>query len=516
MAADNEDTKASAYCTAVRPSTDYLDRMFYIQHRVGAQSNVLLSAHYASTTEAGQKRLSRAAVYSAVRSVITTYPELSLIGLPETMGKKGRHGLRLAALHEIDLTTCIEFRDDEAPNANAKIIERLHNEWDWTDEQFNPRQPWWKVVVLGGQEVVFVFHHIVCDGRFGHFFHRQFLAALNSFNEDDKPSSNIIKIDPESVRLEQDTEKFWISTTSVLRVVHVFLSFVFLRLFLGSRLLFTNLPKPKPYAKSAITDACPEERTKTRTAVLRIPAPRMRRIIAACRERNTTFTPLLISMGVCTLACDYYPDAKVGISNYALDMRSLYPRENESPRSAKLLQCAGGHSKFTWLSHCRRIFGHPASSTSADDKVDVKTSKVDVDGAWEMVRDYRASMVKGFTDKQSPLLVMFRAANNVSDDLEGMFKSNLPVLGVHLNNAFQVSNLGVFSAGDCSGPWKIDDMSFSASAVNGNISYTINLSVAGAEGGDTVLVACYEDGILTEEMVSEFLEATVERMEAII
>ncbi|KAH6884136.1 alcohol acetyltransferase-domain-containing protein [Thelonectria olida] len=501
------------YYTVMRPS-NYLDRMFYLQHRVGVQANILVSAHYAPSTSTDQTLLSRDAVFSAVRSVIAKYPELSIIGVPEKVGKKGHHALNLAALHEIDIETCVEFLDDEAPSATAQVVERLHNTWNWTDKQFNPRQPWWKVYVLGRQEVVFVFHHLVCDGRFGHFFHRQFLAGLNSFDEKDASSNSsespIIKIDMERVKLEKEVQDFWLSSTYVIRVVHIFLSFVFLRLFLGNRLLFTGLPKAPPYSKSVEIEASPEQRTKTRIASLRISAPRMRRIIEACRERKTTFTPLLLSMMLAALACDYYPDAKVGMSNFALDMRGVYPQGSEN--SGKLLSCAGGGSKWAWLDRYRRVFPRADGAKNKDE--DVK-AKVDKDAAWALVKEYGATVAECVKPKGSSVMVMFKAANSMTNDLEGMLGSNFPALGLHLQNCFQVSNLGVFATGDKSGPWKIDDMCFSASAINGNICYNLSLGVTGAEGGDTVILACYENEVMGEDLVSGILEKTLEKIEAI-
>lgn len=492
--------------------------MFYLEHRVGALSNIIISAHYAPVTSSGEALLSKTAVYATVRSVIDKYPELSIIGIRQELGEKGHHALNLAALHEIDLETCIEFRDDESPSATAEVVQRLHNTWNWTDKQFHPRQPWWKVVVLGRQEVVFVFHHLVCDGRFGYFFHGEFLAGINSFHKGKAAStmmhsSHVVKIDIDRVRLDKDVQDFWLSSTSVVRIIHVFLSFVILRLFLGRRLLFADVPKAKPYSESVVAEASVQHRTKTRVASLRISAPRMRRIISACRERNVTFTPLLLTMALCTLACDYYPDAKVGISNCALDMRGVYPCEEEG--SGRLLQCAGGHSKFSWLDRHRRAF----SRRDARKKDDDVKARVDKDAAWALVREYRASLAKSVAVKDSPALVTFKAANSMTNDLEGMLSSNFPALGLHLQNCFQVSNLGAFAAADQvqgGGPWKIDDVSFSAACINGNISYNLNLSVAGVEGGDTVILACYEDGILSEEMVSGVLEGTLERMEAVL
>jgi hypothetical protein len=52
--------------------------------------------------------------------------------------------------------------------------------------------------------------------------------------------------------------------------------------------------------------------------------------------------------------------------------------------------------------------------------------------------------------------------------------------------------------------------------VNGTISYNISINVAGVEGGDTVINASYEDGIIAEDMVYDILEGALERMEAIL
>ncbi|WAO91617.1 Hypothetical protein NCS54_00909700 [Fusarium falciforme] len=495
------DMASSPYYTVVRPS-NCLDRMFYLQHRVGAQSNVLVSAHYAPTTPS-HDRLPKEAVYSAVYSIVETYPELSLIAVRKASKNRKQHRLLLAAMHEIDLETCIEFHDDEEPVAGPNVIERLHNEWCWTDEQSNPRTPLWKVVVLGGREVIFVFHHIICDGRFGQIFHREFLATINSFDKDHKPSSHIVKVDPERVKLGKETEEFWTSSTSVLRIIHVFLMFILLRFFVGRRLLFTNLPKPKQHTASVLIQAGPDNQTKTRVATIRISAARMRPIITACRERKASFTPLLIVMILSTLACDYYPKAKVGISNCAIDMRSLYPQEEDGGR---LLQCAGGTGELTWLDRYRRIYRSQSSEKGH--------ITMDVDRAWQLVKDYRASIAKSTAGKEPPVLVTFRAGNAIADDLEGMLKSTFPALGLYLNNCIQVSNLGSFSVTEQNGQWTIHDMSFSASTVNGNISYNIAVHVTGVEGGDTVVNASYEDGIFTEETITGILEGTLERIEA--
>ncbi|KAF4996036.1 hypothetical protein FDECE_12604 [Fusarium decemcellulare] len=487
--------------------------MFYLENRLGAQSNVLISAHYAPTTATQTTHLSKDAVYAATRSVLEVYPELSMIAIPQAT-KKGTHHLVMAALHEIDLETCVEFLDDAEPKCTPEVVERFHNEWPWTDDKFHPRKPWWKVVVLGRQEVAFVFHHVIADGRFGQFFHREFLTALNSYNKDKGPSSLIIKIDPARVRLSKELEEFWISSYSVIYVIHTFIILLLMRLFFRGKLLFNDVPKPKPHFNSAVDEAPPESRTVSRVAGLRISSPRMRRIVSACREQKTSFTPFFLTMLMCTVACDYYPNAKVGISNCAIDTRPVYPQDKPGSKSGKLLQCSAGVRKLPWLDNYRRVF----SSQTAEDlrRQGEKKTGIDVDGAWELVRGYRASIMKALEGKEAPAVVIFKASNGVSPDLEGMLKQNFPAMGLHLNNCVALSNLGSFSVPDQQGPWKVDDMSFSAAPVHGNISYEISIHVSGAEGGDTVINASYQDGVLTEEMVSGILNGALTRMEALL
>ncbi|KAK2675147.1 Alcohol acetyltransferase/N-acetyltransferase [Fusarium oxysporum f. sp. vasinfectum] len=141
---------------------------------------------------------------------------------------------------------------------------------------------------------------------------------------------------------------------------------------------------------------------------------------------------------------------------------------------------------------------------------------MDVDRAWQLMKDYRAAIAGATEGKEPPVLVAFRAGNAIADDLEGTLKSTLPALGLHLNNCFQVSNLGSFSVTEQHGQWTIHDMSFSASTVNGNISYNIAVHVVGVEGGDTVVNASYEDGIFTEETITGILEGALGRIEAMM
>ncbi|KAM0541778.1 hypothetical protein ACHAPJ_013100 [Fusarium lateritium] len=502
MATDLNNGEVSHY-TVIRP-TNALERMFYLEHRLGAHSNLLFSAHYTGNPEG----LTREAVYAAVRSVIESWPELALIGVPEAPKGGRSHVLFSAALREIDLETCVDFRDDEEPVCNAGVVEQLHNEWPWTDQTLSPRQPWWKVVVFGRREVAFVAHHFISDGRFSQTFHKEFLAALNSTPNPPKQSSCIVKIDPARTKLSKEMLEFWTCSISGVWVAHNLLVLLVIRLFFGNKLLFSDVPKIKaPRPKFVLDEAAPEDRVKTRIASVRIPNVQMHRVLAACRAHETTFTPMLIVMLLCTAATDFYPDAKVGLACCALDQRRLFPEDGGKGR----IMNGGGTSRTeSWLNNYRGVF-RPNSNEEGDSKI----YNVDVERAWKLVANYRASINKVFEGKNPPLTVLRQANNGVSSDLEGELKSVFPILGLCLNNMLNVSNVGVFK-NEGSGPWRIDDTSFSSAAVHGGLSYEVAVHVSGVEGGDTVVNASYQDGQMSGEIIYGILNGALDRMEALV
>lgn len=488
--------------------------MFYVQTRLGAQSNVLISAHYTSQTSDGL--LARDAVHSAIGAVISAYPELALIGVAAPASKVGKQILQIAALHEIDLDSCIEFRDEEkGVGINYDQVERIHNEWDMTGEKLIAGKPWWKVIVINQRQVIFAFHHLVSDGRFGTIFHREFLAALNSPEILQRPPIRFVKIDPERLRLTKEVERFGLQKTALPLLIAIRMLLIFLaRMFFGKGMFFHDLPKPRMYATlSETTDGSPpKHRTTTRISTLRVSQSRTRPIIEACRQRGTTFTPLLIAMVLCELATDRYPDAKLGLLFCALDMRPVYPK-NET-LFGRIIQCSGGSGHLTWVSEYQKIFRHSSKSLS---KIGSYAERdVDVELAWKLIKRYHESLKKQVNPDDPKILKNMRAGNTTAPYLEDTQSTQFPALGFHARNAFQVSNLGIFSTTqEDEGPWKIDDMSFSTATVNGNLSVPLNINVIGIQGGDLVINASYEDGILSEDLVSEILEGVVGKMEAL-
>lgn len=145
-------------------------------HELGIQSNILVSAKYSHTT---LSVLTPVKLLSALETVIKKHPALSTIGVSQPSEKKeGNHRLWEAVLPAVYPENCVEFLnvDLDGDATLRQVFENAHSHWFDTQ---NKTKLWWKVIVVNGIHVVFVYHHSIGDGLSGYAFHRSLLAALN-------------------------------------------------------------------------------------------------------------------------------------------------------------------------------------------------------------------------------------------------------------------------------------------------------------------------------------------------
>ncbi|KAK1999392.1 hypothetical protein LX36DRAFT_483426 [Colletotrichum falcatum] len=507
-----------SHYTIVRKTTN-LDRMFYVYHRLGIQSNVAVSARYVAAQPSNQRLvLSEEAVFSALHALVSKYPELGLVGVVESVGDK-KHLLSLALLNTVDLDSCVEFVGDEQA-VDAKFLEALHDQFHWADE-VKPGRPWWKVIVVGHRDVIFVFHHLVCDGSFGMTFHREFLAALNdtATSRASPAPSHTIQLDAGRVKLSKRLEDTIHKKPSMLGVMYNLFKFLFYRFFYAKKLFFVDFPKPKPVLTDPMAIAQPADRTATKVVTCRIPAEKTKAIIAACRAHGTTFTPFLAVMIAGTLATDFYPDAEVGFTRYAVDMRATGCFETQSEDEGKLLNLAASLPELERLKKYRQAFSKPASRGR---KQEAPAAAVDAEAAWALVQDYGRRMKESCAGgEDSQLYKSWIVGNALNPSLED-FAAKLPTMGLFMQNSFSISNLGALQAApqgsNVEEPVvKIEDVQFSAGTTQGAVSYHgIVFNVAGAAGGETVINACTEKGVTPDGMPQAVLDGLVARIDALL
>ncbi|KAM0244891.1 hypothetical protein ACHAP5_005797 [Fusarium lateritium] len=492
--------------------TGSLQRNWYLYHRLGIWSNILVSAHY---TCANGHKLNQSTIIEALRHVVQAHSALWHVFVQRPSPNRGNHELHTGRLHAIDLEKCVELLDYDQnnPEVTSDDFERAHNEWSCTADE--PDRPWWKLLVKGNN-IVFVYHHSLGDGMSGMIFHREFLAALNSLTVTKKVEiarSDTLVYADENIQSPVEPEDVWEGKDSIWEIIWMQLIWLFFKLLYGSNRIFGDLPPSKPHLKSATAVANPEERTVTRISAYRIPAQDMSLILNACRKHQTTFTPLLITMLTVVLATDFYPNAKIGATRFNFDLR---PRMNMSrvgggTVNGTFVNAAGSWQRWHNLGPFRQVLVT---------KGDEKDTTLDSRSVWKLVKDYKEEMTCAISGKA---IRHWIGVKRLGTDLETLVGQGFPSISFLLKPTVSVSNIGSFDnaqVGDVEkdrGPWRVDDMQFSAGAVNGNQgTHGAIFHVCGVKGGDTVITATYEDGIVPREMADRILERTVTRMLEIV
>ena len=493
--------------------------MFYIFHRLGLQSNIIITANYHTPT---RQTITRPLAIAALRTVVHRQPALLCVYPRRPSKNKGNFQLHRALLRKVDLSRCIEFLDEKEYGARIgpEVLEKLHNTWDWQRDEDTDR-PWFKVVIAGGTDVAVVLHHGVGDGVSGAVFHREFLAALNSICDAQTPSkeleaasAQVVSLDPTTTILPVDPLTISDAKPVLARPLWTTLVCILLPLLLPWLVALTDLPSPAkpPASLSAVGDV--SLRTVTSISTYRISSATMDKILKSCRAHKTTFTPLFIVMLTATLATDYYPKAIWGASRYSTQLRPWLDLKKlgGSTPAGVVANCAGGTQFMERLQPYRRIL-----VTESDQS----RSRINAEVAWDLVRNYRKCLPP---DYGPHLLRQWKGGNRMGDDLDNQMATTFPIFRAFTPTCL-VSNMGPFSVameGESledikPRTWTIDDMQFSAGPTNGRVGSNGPLfSIAGVRGGDTVINAGFQESVIPRARVEDMLNKVVEKILALV
>jgi hypothetical protein len=162
------------------------------RHHLGFYNNVGLSATYTapSTVVISLESL----VFAALHHVIAQQPNLSAIPVNED---KSYPEVYFARLPEIDLRTCVEFREHSTTYPFSKdgkedydldgILVKEHNRS--FKEHYGSRPCWRLIITSSSMEpykftASWIFHHAISDGVSAMLFHESFLIGLNAVSSE--------------------------------------------------------------------------------------------------------------------------------------------------------------------------------------------------------------------------------------------------------------------------------------------------------------------------------------------
>lgn len=378
--------------------------------------------------------------------------------------------------------------------------------------------PWWKLVVKG-QDLAFVFHHIVGDGMSGRVFHRELLDALNSADSTAPPGEGgytLHRADTEW-HVPPDPLDVWEGRNNILELIWLTLYWILVFTWYGKSYCYNNFPSPKPLVRPASAVAKPSERNVTRIVTHRIPASKMARIIAACRKNQVTFTPLFSTMLTIVLATEFYPTVKICVSRFVYDLRRQLPMDKieGGTKNGIIFNATAGGGVRKSLGPFRKAI--PFKEGKNPKIMSVRDAPIEATVVWPLVRSYKQTMTKLMYGSSIRLWASWRL---LPATLEGFLDQVYSTLNLTLPPTHFVSNLGTFSAGPVAGEkdggtkrWRITDSQFSVGVTNGNIgSRGPIFSACGVKGGDTVIHAACEEGVVTKEEARDILERVMHRI----
>jgi hypothetical protein len=499
----SQDSTGSTHSDTLKGPFEVLTHVF---HNLGIQSNVVVSAKYSHKSEV----LVPTTVFRALREVLKEHPSLSIIGVTQpSEKKKGNHRLWEVRLPVINLQDCVEFIDtqNDGDDSLARQYETIHNQWFDTA---NTSKPWWKLLVVKGSHVFFIYHHSIGDGLSGYAFHRSLLAALNTSSVDPVTS----QVEAPNFKGEVSHEMPWPCPLDEIKerllwsvVIYTGLTWILIRTFINQKyFLFSDAVISKTYP-TATKPFPPSQKTTTKVKLLRIDKATMKKCIDACRKHNTSFTALLHTLVQVTLATDIYPKAKLGFSRVAVNIRSLLPAD---PGPDVFTNAVSAYHAIRLLGNYRK-----AGVLAFSNQAETSETSNDLSLVWNLAVEYKKSL-NAFT-KSGAAIQDFLSGRVLGEDDEdvGQFTG----FGMVINHSFLISNLGVFEPKENmeAGGWIIEDVGFSAGSIRSAISECgIIFNVASAKDGDCVIFATYEEGVLKENMVIRVLDLVSQRIQLLV
>lgn len=477
---------------------DPVDNILKLESKLGLFSNVAIAASYRHESN---KPLTSNIIFRALRLVIDRHPSLRVLGISRPSSKKaGHHEGWKGRLKSIDLKTCTTFIDnyDDSELGMRALFQRAHNEWFDVEDM---TRPLWRLIIVNHVHVIFVWQHLVCDGKGGIAFHKSLLGALNE------------------IAKEGDVEKFTTSTVvttstkplptnaadlfkengrkpNILASLLQVFGIIFFRLWHGRRSFFFD---DATYSKAipVLGQVKKEDRCVTSIQGFRLSPAIVENCLIACKKNQTTFTSMLATIFDMTLAIDVYPLSKVRMLNRQIDLRRYLPQTDNMTNLS------------TTISRMSKVYKYRKAG---------REIAPDSSQFWDLAREDVRWLQNYISDKRKTPIPIRDSMFPTPETEEGYATNLIPHLYITTEGSYTISNLGAvdskFGTAEEYQPWEMSAIEFSCCATKSCIGSIFYFAVVSLKGEECAVNVSYEKGVLKDEKVREIMEKIEQRLTA--
>lgn len=470
-------------------------------HDSKLQPNHSTTATFESSTS---QKLTREIVFKAMQKVIVEHPRLS-VSYIRALEKSG-HERRAVRLNQVDLRECISFVDDPETQVND-VLE--NDEFQWFERK--NQLPEWRLAVLNGKHVIFLFNHLCCDGLSTMAFYRSFASALNTSNSEASQCSDlsniaIVKI-PEMplvespfAKFERDTAMIFMLGNATKEVVRTaFVSVIYP----SRRQILRDFHHPKYQRKCGdeVMRGDTQDPYSPRYKKITIEKTMMAKLTTLCKENKATFTSLLHTLIIGIQSSFVSPEAKFARSRIAVS----YRRYTGTPESV-MTDEVGNVYWGKRLTTLRGLFL-------------IKDTDRMWEAVWNESRKYKNYVKDDLNNEKKHAKINGHA--KFMGQTDEKITHTMGLLGRQRHRTIEISNLGVFSPiTDTKGQskrrdgeiWRITGYSFNSAPSHRSFGASIAFGVVSMEGGDCEINMGYDGCAIDDHLMEYFARLLKEKL----